>query len=149
MSNVIEPPQQAFSIGGWAGGTKVAIQRPLFFTGRERQKSEVRYWAERGLIHLSWFDDVANHERYDSMTIDSAVERVKALNDMVGRTPIADRAFYADEIKQLQDFIEQMVEIIRMAKEQGDPTSDQVAKEQARDRKSRVVVPPTVYHFDF
>ena len=97
------------------GQTKVVVFKDPH-TGRE-----CRWWSERGLIH---YEDVkANGEVDYGQVIEpkTALKRIKAINDMLGMSSDPGIEIDPEERRRLQTFVEQMVALLRQAREQGNP----------------------------
>jgi hypothetical protein len=94
----------------------------------------VRFWAERGLVH--WED--AKDNSYGSISARDAFERIVALRVMLDK-PSEDKDIprFRDYRNETQTYIEDMLKVIRLAREQGTPT-DPTAKHATT---TRVVVP--------
>lgn len=99
------------------------------------------YWAERGLIHFYNFADV-NHEgkpKYGTVSIKDMAERLKGLNDMIGNSRRPDGGYHMpDEVNKLMTFIEQMIQLCKIAKSQGDPTNVRAVAQRADEAMKRV-----------
>lgn len=100
----------------------------------------LRFWAERGLIHV----EDARDNSYDVMSVSSAAHRVQAHIDMLAnsreqmrRTGFMDYAEY----NRLQRMIEQMTEIIRKAQIQGQPTDESAVRDLRRRQPKSVLMP--------
>ena len=128
------------------GRPGVVLQYALFEEGDLPKSQPVRYWADRGRIHMSW-EDGLGREHYDSVSVLTALHRIKALNDCVGNTLQSQRQshYYYKELLQLERFRDDFMEILKKAKEQGDPMDYKAQKEASRDRgKVMVNVPAPV-----
>lgn len=126
---------------GAAGGTKMVYQYPIRYTGKEKQTSVIRYWAERGMIRASWHDDALNMEQYDSFTVYVILERIQAINDMVKNSRASDPNYLPQEMDKLQRFVEEMIELVRIAREQGTPDSPSKGSALRAAAPSRILVP--------
>ena len=126
----------------------VVKQEPLFRSGKERTNSTVRYWGENGLIHMSW--EEGGIERYKSIPIKDALLRLKALNDILGKTPHSEKCHFPDEIKKLQDFIDDMCKLIRRARESGpgDPFDPSNPNCIAKPTNRRPISPPKLVYIE-
>lgn len=102
-----------------------------------------RYWPERGVIHI---EDVQTGD-YKTITVKQALERVKGINDMVANTVASRGTFYAaDEVEAHRRFVEHMIELIKIAKDQGEPGSASSIREaKLRSRKTIVVPSPGAF----
>lgn len=86
----------------------------------------LRFWPERGIICC----EDARDNSFVQLSVEEALMRTRGINDMIGRS--SDDHEYADEIEQHQRFVEDMVEIIREAKEQGMPSDPSASRDLAR-----------------
>lgn len=95
-----------------------------------RQHGRLRLWPENGMIKIEDSRDGS----YKAITIKEALERARALNDMIrnsldrGRTQ--DSMFYADELDSIQRLVEDVIDMCRIAKSQGDPTDANVVRDK-------------------
>jgi len=95
----------------------------------------LRLWAEDGLVKI----EDSRDNSYEALSVKEALLRVQAINDMIGNS--SEEGEYASEIARLQKFVEQMVELIKRAKEQGMPSDPSARRERIRRRPSSIVVP--------
>jgi hypothetical protein len=99
----------------------------------------LRIWPERGRICI----EDANTNSYENISVKEALERMHALSDMVsnsvGRVKGASKYFPA--LEKHQDFLDEMVIVIRKAKEQGMPEDPRARREMARRQPTTLVVP--------
>lgn len=117
------------------GNHKLAKLYPLW----PSDQSEILYvWPERGLVHTEY----SKTNGYESMSIRDALERTRALSEMVGRSNSSQAHLFLDERLQLQRFIEESLRVIQVAKEQGDPFASGVAETLRQRRKKSVCVNP-------
>jgi hypothetical protein len=118
----------------------------LFFGPRSHPKA-VRWWAERGLIH---FED-SRTGQYAAMTVKTFLERLSAINDLLskGRRVENKDFLHPDEVERQMRFVEQGLELVRKAKEQGMPDDPEVRRQKVADLPVSVlvekVVPPTLH----
>jgi|TARA_R110000824_G_scaffold94214_2_gene227481 hypothetical protein len=112
----------------------------VFFGPRSNPKA-VRWWAERGQLH--WEDSRDNG--YASVGIREFLERLKGINDMIsnGKRKDNENFMHADELQRHQRFIEDSVELVRIAKEQGDPDDVRVRKVKTAELKKIGMVVPS------
>ena len=112
----------------------------VFFGPRSNPKA-VRWWAERGQLH--WEDSRDNG--YASVGIREFLERLKGINDMIsnGKRKDNENFVHADELQRHQRFIEDSVELVRIAKEQGDPDDVRVRKVKTAELKKIGMVVPS------
>lgn len=111
----------------------------VYFGPRDNPKCQ-RWWAERGLIHL----EDSRDNGYVTLNIREFLERLKAINDMIGNSKSAaanDGFAHKDEIGRQQRFVEDAVGLVKLAKEQGEAGSDDAVKDSKRRRAKTVVMP--------
>jgi hypothetical protein len=112
----------------FANDHKVLIMRAKTQHGLPR---EVRFWAERGLIHCE--DSFDNS--YDSMSVRSFLQRVKAMNDMLARSASrSDAGFDVPLREEIQRNIEKATEIASQAQVQGMPQDASARRALVRGR---------------
>lgn len=126
---------------GAVAGTRMVYQHPIRYTGKEKQRSVIRYWAEKGLIRASWFDDDLNTERYETFTVKTILERLQAINDMVKNSRASDPNYLPGEMDKLQTFVDEMVELVRLCREQGTPDNPDTLKAIKAAKPGRILVP--------
>lgn len=101
-----------------------------------------RWWAENGLIHMENKDT----GEYKTMSIKTALARMKGLSEMVGNFRTGKGYHRADELQAVMTYLEDMIGVCQQAQRQGDPTDVKAFKqtyEEAKARaKSRMVVIP-------
>jgi hypothetical protein len=109
--------------------------------GPRSNPKAVRWWAERGQLH--WEDSRDNG--YASVGIREFLERLKGINDMIsnGKRKDNENFMHADELQRHQRFIEDSVELVRIAKEQGDPDDVRVRKVKTAELKKIGMVVPS------
>jgi len=111
----------------------------VFFGPRDNPRCQ-RWWADRGLIHV----EDARDNTYESMPVRTFLHRLKAVNDMIGnsKTSLAKEGFaHKDELDRQQRFVEDALELSKIAKEQGEAGTPDAIKDASR-RKSLTVVMP-------
>lgn len=124
--------------------TQVHTDNVLVMRGRHRLPDgqevprEVRFWAERGLIHVE--DSLDNS--YQSLSVRQFLERVAALSDLLRNSRSSDAtgpdAAYRSELLAV---IEQAVQIARQAQLQGMPDDPSAVRDLLRRRPSWFVQP--------
>jgi hypothetical protein len=95
-----------------------------------------RWWAERGLIHMENKDT----GEYKTFSVKTCLERLRGLNDMVGNSKQNDGFHMPDEVNEHQRFVDAMLPICQMAREQGMPT-DKSMKNSIKRAQKTVVMP--------
>jgi hypothetical protein len=111
----------------------------VYFGPRDNPKCQ-RWWADRGMIHV----EDARDNTYDTLSVREFLHRLKAVNDMLGNSKQAaanDGFAHKDEIGRQQRFIEEALELIRVAKEQGEPGNKDAVKSANARRPVTVVMP--------
>jgi hypothetical protein len=111
----------------------------VYFGPRGNPKCQ-RWWADRGIIHV----EDARDNSYNTLGVREFLHRLKAINDMVGnsKATLANENFaHHDEIGRQQKFIEEAVELVNRAKEQGEPGNKDVVKDAKSRRPVTVVMP--------
>jgi hypothetical protein len=85
----------------------------------------VKVWTERGLIMT---EDMRTGE-YGVMSVREFLKRLKVVNDMVRiNLENDDWVSYYDDLHKLQSFVEDALDVVRKAKEFGEPLSEEAAK---------------------
>lgn len=134
-----------FSFGGGLGvslSQKVATQWPLFGRGYP-----VHYWADKGLVR--WEDEregLPPRKKRGFMYWQDAARRVLGLSEMVIKSSEDNR--WNHERRVLQQFITEMEEVIRQAKEQGGPLDGASVHREYKRRRPTTVVKPTIVNMD-
>ena len=118
----------------------------VYFGPRSNPKA-VRWWAERGQLH--WEDERDNS--YASVGIKEFLERLKGINDMIsnGKKKDNEGFMHSDEVERHQRFIEESLELVRLAKDQGDPDDIKVRKVKAEELKKISMVVPSNLNINF
>ncbi len=118
----------------------------VYFGPRSNPKA-VRWWAERGQLH--WEDERDNS--YASVGIKEFLERLKGINDMIsnGKKKDNEGFMHSDEVERHQRFIEEALELVRIAKDQGDPDDIKVRKVKAEELKKISMVVPSILNINF
>lgn len=114
-------------------------QHGVVFFGPRSAPNAVRWWAERGQLH--WED--SRNNSYGTVSVREFLFRLKAINDMIsnGNRKDNENMMHVDEIERHQRFIEESLELVRKAKEQGVPEDPQVRKHKAMERPITMVMP--------
>jgi hypothetical protein len=134
-----------FSFGGGLEGSltgKVATQWPLFGKGYP-----IHFWADKGLVR--WEDEregLPPSRKRGFIYWQDAAKRVLALSEMVIKSS-EDRR-WARERQILQQFISEMEDVIRLAKEQGGPLDGDSVRREYKRRRPTTVVKPTIVELD-
>ena len=110
----------------------------VFFGPRDQPKA-VRWWAERGQLH--WEDSRTN--AYDPVSVREFLLRLQGISDMLsnGRKKENQGFMHSDEVERHMRFIEEALELVRKAKEQGIPEDPKVRRHKAMDLPVTVVMP--------
>ena len=139
MSDLFTPGDRPLVVVGTSkGGRAVARCFPLWDQG-----APMYFWAENGLV--LWEDsreDCPEDKRFGSMTWHDAAIRTLNLSDFVLRS--SEDGYYRDEMNQLKQFIAEMEDVVRTAKEQGSPFDDEAIEERKRRRPKTSIMPQVV-----
>lgn len=108
------------------GRTNVVVFGPL------------RFWPERGIVCC----EDGRDNSFVQLSIKEALLRTKGINDMLGRS--SDCGGYEDERVYHQRFVEEMMDIIRIAKEQGSPDDPSACRDLARRRPKAIRITHTL-----
>lgn len=111
----------------------------IVFRGKTKlgMKRELRFWAERGLIHCE--DSLDNS--YRSMSVRQFLHRVRGLNDMLNNTSSKrDKGFDVQLREELQRNVEKATELARIAQLQGMPEDASARRDLVRRAKKTVSV---------
>lgn len=111
----------------------------VVFFGTRTNPNAVRWWAERGQLH--WEDSRTN--AYGVVSLREFLLRLQGINDMIsnGRSKDNEGFMHADEVERHMRFIEQALELVRKAKEQGAPDDPVARKHKAMSMPVTVVMP--------
>lgn len=117
-------------------------QHGVVFFGPSANPKAVRWWAERGQLH--WEDSRDNS--YGTVSIRDFLLRLQGINDMLsnGNRKVNEGFLLADEILRHQKFIEEALDLVRKAKEQGDPDDPRTRSEMRQRRSITTVVPADI-----
>lgn len=121
-------------------------QSGVVFFGPRSNPTAVRWWADRGQLH--WEDSRTNG--YGVVSVREFLQRLQAISDMIsnGRRKDNEGMMHADEIERHLRFIEQSLELVRKAKEQGIPQDPVVRKHKAQSLPVSVVMPARLSDLD-
>lgn len=101
----------------------------------------LRIWAERGLIHV---EDSRDND-YRTFSVATVLRRMRGISEMLGNS--TDRDKYTESQfdrawrERNQTMIEEMIEVIRRAKEQGMPSDPTAVRDLVRRAPKTIVVP--------
>lgn len=105
---------------------------------------DCRFWAERGLIHC----EDSRDNSYQSYSVRTVLERINALNEMVGNSRADRKGFmFEDQIRDLQNFIDTMAALCKKAQEQGQPMDESARRDLVRRMPKTVVMPSAAAMF--
>jgi hypothetical protein len=106
-----------------------------------------RWWAERGLIH--WEHKETGD--YGTSPVRVVLTRLSRVNEMVHNVRTGDKdpekgeaaleAAFGGDSSVHADYIDDMIELCRKAKEQGDPEEEDTARDLKRRRAKTTIVP--------
>ena len=120
----------------------IGNQHGVVFFGPSKNPKAVRWWAERGQLH--WEDSRDNG--YGTVGIREFLLRLQGINDMISNGKRKDNEGFmlVAEIERHQRFIEEALELVKKAKEQGDPDDIRVRKHKAQVRPITMVMPSSL-----
>jgi len=96
-----------------------------------------KFWADKGIIHCE--DAISN--TYCTMSIDEALRRVDAVKQIIGTSSNPGVEIDLCERESMMRSVEQMLNVVRRAKEQGGgPTNPEMIKDQEARRKKMFLV---------
>jgi len=101
----------------------------------------LRFWAERGLVHV----EDATDNSYEVMSVRTFLSRARGLSDMIGNSTqremhSEDRYDQMERTRHLT-FLEGAANLARKAQIQGMPSDPSARRELVRRRPKSVVVP--------
>lgn len=112
-----------------------------------------RWWAERGMIHWEHVDT----GDYGSLTVRVCLQRLEQLNKMVNNVRTGDRdpgkgenalaAAFGGGSDAQAAYIEDMVELCKIARVQGQPDDKSATRSLKRARPTTIVVPGAISGF--
>lgn len=113
----------------------------VYFGTRANPKA-VRWWAERGQLH--WEDSRDNN--YGVVSVKEFLLRLQGISDMISNgKSVENKGFmHADELERHMRFVEEAVELVRKAKEQGIPEDARVRKHKAQEQPISVIMPSSL-----
>lgn len=111
----------------------------LLGTHNVARLNEMRVWAERGWVC------VEDSSKFEKMSVATALKRIKAVNDMLGSSS-CDHLFSHSLRHKVQSFVEDVINVIKQAKEQGKPGEKETTEEIKR-RKPKTIIVPGNYGF--
>lgn len=93
----------------------------------------MNFWAEGGLIHM----EDKNNGEYSVVTRKDCLLRAKAINDTIQYYP------HASERDEQHRLVQDLIECVRQAKDQGDPTDPEIFKQKLKEikRSSSILLP--------
>lgn len=99
----------------------------------------LKFWAERGLIHIENTRD----GDYDSISVRVALQRMRAIQDMLGnrRTAHTEDQFDQQRRKEHQDMLDGLVCLCQKAQIQGMPSDPSAVRDLKRRAKRTIVMP--------
>lgn len=120
----------------------VILENQVVFFGPASQPNAVRWWAARGRLH--WED--SRNNGYGSLSVRDFLQRLNAVSEMIsnGKTKENEQALTRQELLRLTRFIEAGLELVRKAKEQGEPGNVDAIKAAKAARATSVIVPSSL-----
>jgi hypothetical protein len=114
----------------------------VVFFGPRANPRAVRWWADRGQLH--WEDSRDNG--YGVVSVREFLYRLNAISEMLsnGRKKDNEGFLHADEVERHMKFIEEALELVRKAKEQGIPQDPTVRRHKAMELPVTVVMPSSL-----
>ena len=111
----------------------------VFFGPRDNPKA-IRWWADAGLIH---YEDSRDNS-YTSMSIKTFLERLNSINEMLGNGLRSNNQNFVhnDELQRQMRFVEQGVDLAKLAKQQAAKLRDDIKEHKSLTR----IIPAS---FDF
>ena len=94
------------------------------------------WWAENGLINC-----MHPTEGHSQMSVKTCLLRAKELSDLLGRSTQNELIKYADLRKEIQNFLDDIVVVCQLAREQGTPDDPNAQRDKARRRPASIIVP--------
>jgi len=113
----------------------------VFFGPRAAPKA-VRWWAERGQLH--WENSQDNS--YGVVSVREFLLRLQGISDMLsnGNKKENEGFMHADEVERHMRFIEEAIELVRKARDQGIPQDPRVRRHKAMDIPITMVMPSSL-----
>ena len=120
----------------------LGLNHDVVFFGPRTNPKAVRWWADRGQLH--WEDSRDNG--YGVVSVREFLLRLQGISDMLsnGRKKDNEGFMHADEVERHMRFIEQAVELVKKAKDQGMPQDPEVRRHKAMDLPVTVVMPSSL-----
>jgi len=120
----------------------IGNQHGVVYFGPRSNPKAVRWWADRGQLH--WED--ARTNAYGIVPVVEFLGRLRAINDMIsnGKRTETKGMMHADEVIRHQSFVEEALELVRKAKEQGMPQDPEARRHKAQDLPISVVMPSSI-----
>ena len=114
-------------------------QTGVVYFGTRTNPKAVRWWADRGQLH--WEDSSDNS--YEVVSVKEFLHRLQAVNDMLsnGKSKENEGMMHADERERHIRFIEEGLELVKKAKEQGMPQDARVRQHKIQNKPISVVMP--------
>jgi hypothetical protein len=120
----------------------LGLNHDVVFFGPRANPKAVRWWADRGQLH--WEDSRDNG--YGVVSVREFLLRLQGISDMLsnGRKKDNEGFMHADEVERHMRFIEQALELVKKAKDQGMPQDPEVRRHKAMDLPVTVVMPSSL-----
>lgn len=104
-----------------------------------------RFWADKGLIHV----ECGITNTYGTMTIDEAMERVRAVKRLIGTSSNPGVEIDICERESMMRSVEQMLNVIRRAQDQGGGPTNPEAVKDAEMRRQKMFTVSVPWNLDF
>lgn len=113
----------------------------VFFGPRDNPRCQ-RWWAEKGQLHCVDSRD----NSFVTVSVRDFLLRLQAVNDMLsnGRRKENENFAHRDEVERHMRFVEEAVELVRKAKEQGIPEDPRVLQAKLQSAPTSVSVPAAI-----
>jgi len=114
------------------GNTQMAILRSM------DGKTQLRFWAERGLIRV----EDSRDNSFETLSVKEVLIRMAGLSDMLGNKTTSDESIIDNAYRtMIQKYLEDMIDIVRQAQEQGQPTDESAIRDLNRRRAKTFTLP--------
>lgn len=113
----------------------------VFFGPRNNPRCQ-RWWAEKGQLHC----EDSRDNSFVTVTVRDFLLRLQAVNDMLsnGRHKENENFVHRDEVERHMRFVEQAIELVRKAREQGVPEDPRVLQAKLQSAPTSVSVSATI-----
>jgi hypothetical protein len=118
--------------------SSVKKPRVLFF-GPQSDPRAVRWWAEGGMLR---YED-SRTDAYGVISIKEFLLRLQAISELLsrGRRSENEGFLHPEEVERQMRFIEDAVDLVKLAKEQGDPDDPNVLRDKDARKPLSLILP--------